>query len=111
VGGAEEGVAGSGDATNGPAAGEGAGGGNGAVEEGASREGTGGGFFARCLAQGRGATPAECGEDVPGSGGKPCLGFLPVISAVVLLTLALIASMLPGALAACVNVMKALRFA
>lgn len=36
-------------------------------------------------------------------------GFLPVVSAVVLLTVALIVSMLPGALAACVNVMKALR--
>jgi hypothetical protein len=27
--------------------------------KGFGREGTGGGFFARCLAQGRGATPAE----------------------------------------------------
>src|SRR6185437_6729223 len=41
------------------AVGEEAGSGSGRVEEGTGREGTGGGFFARCLAQGRGATPAE----------------------------------------------------
>jgi putative transposase len=53
------GEAGSGDAAIGSAAGEGASDGSGAVEEGFGREGIGGGFFARCLAQGRGATPAE----------------------------------------------------
>ena len=45
--GAVAGVAGSGDAANGPATGEGAGGASGAVEEGGSLEGTGGGFVAR----------------------------------------------------------------
>ena len=46
--GAVAGVAGSGDAANGPATGEGAGDGSGAVEEGASREGSF--FYLLCLA-------------------------------------------------------------